>query len=325
VKNTLAQHNDRVSKVAFSPSGTLVASSAADESLSVWDTAGQLLYNLPNVPRTPRFEFSRDGKFLIVAAKKTSQIKILDPSTGKPIKELVDGHEGGIISWAISPDGTRFFSTCNTCINLRNVSTWEIIRGASSLKGEKSCSFSADGKHIYFQIANTLHVWDSTTGETVKDFPHHFQSLLYFSPDYQNLFAFTGTSLIPFTKTWEPAAPWKILPFVASRVVAFHPPTSTFAVAPHRAQQDESEVLVWRGGAQVAALRGHGPVVTGLLFHHDELWSFANNELFCWDAKDGYKLVHKFYLPLSVNCVARHGNLLVCGTTKGVMYFFVIQ
>jgi len=124
VLRTLTGHADRVSSIAFSPDGSILASGSGDETIKLWDVStGRVLRTLTGHTDTVRsVAFSPDGQTL-ASGSFDNTIKLWDVGTGRELRTLT-GHTNAVYSVAFSPDGQMLASgSYDHTINL-----WDVDR-----------------------------------------------------------------------------------------------------------------------------------------------------------------------------------------------------
>ncbi len=104
-------YSETISRVAFSPDSTLLASAdgyqqSAEYDVRLWDVATGSITNMLKGHLGPITDmaFSPDGKFLASASYDQS-IRLWEVASGKPIGDPLIGPTEGVLSIAISPDG----------------------------------------------------------------------------------------------------------------------------------------------------------------------------------------------------------------------------
>lgn len=97
---------------AFSPDGKLLASTAADMQILVWDVAtGNLKLRLANQPsRVTALAFSPDGATL-AAGGGDKAVRLIDVASGK-VRKTLQGHRDWVCTLAFTPDGKTIASGC---------------------------------------------------------------------------------------------------------------------------------------------------------------------------------------------------------------------
>jgi WD40 repeat protein len=172
--------------IALSPDGTRVIASAVAAGLLVWDfRTGELLHNY-NYDGVLAAEFHpQDGSVLV---GDYPLFRIIDLRTGAILRTNI-GHDRGILSIAVTADGSRAFTaSVDESIRVWDLYSGQIVRrfaGPSAPTGE--VAFSPDGRTVLAGSKDgTATLWDVETGE---DF-HHFAidqpiNSVAFSPDGQ--------------------------------------------------------------------------------------------------------------------------------------------
>jgi WD40 repeat protein len=106
----LADHDDDVTTIVFSPDGKFVATASYDKKVKVSDAAtGELKYTLTGHTAVVwDIAADRDGKYLATASADRT-VKLWDPTTGRELLTLF-GQTEGVGKVVLSPDGTRLVS-----------------------------------------------------------------------------------------------------------------------------------------------------------------------------------------------------------------------
>ncbi|TVO53081.1 hypothetical protein [Denitromonas halophila] len=185
-------HDGMVSTLAFSPDGSVIASSGAtDTGIRQWNTATAEAVNRPMPPQNiflTSLAYSPDGRRL-VSGSGNGEIQLWDASTGQAIGPTMAGHEDEITSVAFSPDGAYLLSGSNDAsLRLWDTKTGEAV--GPPMRGHagpvNSLAFSPDGAQVVSGGADgTLRFWinqgDETASVTLDGTAAIYQAV--FSPD----------------------------------------------------------------------------------------------------------------------------------------------
>jgi WD40 repeat protein len=223
-------HQDEVSRIVFSPDGTLAASSSKDKTIRIWDVAtGRELRSIRgHNRRLTDIAFSPDGRF-IASGSLDALVKVWEVKTGEQFYEL-DGHNQRVTCLAWHPDGKRILTGCcdhllriwkleDESVLLRIPNSDCVRRLVVSRDGALAAIITADGMVNVYEVATgrrtfqvqtsgpdllselpglamtsdsrriivgpseaPMAVYDTTTGEKLKEFPTKGR-LLAISPD----------------------------------------------------------------------------------------------------------------------------------------------
>jgi WD40 repeat protein len=189
--NTLTGHSQRVSSIAITPDGQLIASGSEDKTIKLWNLrTGQLLRTLTGHSEGIRsIAISLDGK-LLASGGDDKTIKLWNLDTGKLLRTLT-GHSEIVQSVTISPDGKLLASGSNDkTVKLWNLETGQEIRtltGFSSIV--YSVAISPDGQSLV-SGAEKLYLWHLPTGNlmsTISDPSGNAIPSLAMTPDSETL------------------------------------------------------------------------------------------------------------------------------------------
>ncbi len=123
-------HRARVTVLAFSPTGKILASGSEDETVRLWNPElGRQLHVLDGHTGAIRaLAFSRDGA-LLASGGDDHIIRIWDTSSGGLVGSL-EGHRQAVIALSFSPDGKRLVSSggiVNGEGSAGSVRLWDVI------------------------------------------------------------------------------------------------------------------------------------------------------------------------------------------------------
>ena len=155
------------------------------------------------------------GQFGCVLARRHARalgqqdktLKLWDAASGQLIRTF-EGHSGGVVSVAFSPDGTRVLSgSGDKTLKLWEAASGQLVRTFEGHSGwVYSVAFSPDGTRVLSGSEDkTLKLWDAASGQLIRTFEGHsgWVSSVAFSPDGTRVLSgsFDGT-----LKLWEAAS-----------------------------------------------------------------------------------------------------------------------
>ena len=193
---TFRGHMEKITSLAFDPSGRRLASGSDDDTLRLWDaeTGEDLrLLGAGNEYDVTSVAFSPDGE-RIASGDGENTLRIWDAGYGEEVL-VINGHEGTVTSVSFSPDGRRLVSGSRD----GTVRLWDskagkrilVLRGHA--QDVNAVAFSPDGRRIASAGDDgTARIWEAESGKLLATFPHAGAVMcLAFSPDGSRLV--TGT------------------------------------------------------------------------------------------------------------------------------------
>jgi WD40 repeat protein/transcriptional regulator with XRE-family HTH domain len=276
IRKTFVAHQGEIWAIAYSPDGTLLATSGSDKNIQIWDAATykNLLAYKAQDAGAKSITFSVDGKQLAIASDDGAA-RVLDIETGEILFEL-RGHTKAVHAITFSPDGKQLAtSSLDKSIRFwdaatgKELATWRDIQDPSN-----QLIYSPDGARILFVDApvlfaqpGLLHVVEAGSGEEIYRAPVGYYGFAL-SPDGKRL------ALIPpdmrFIRILDASngQPLYNLPRPPNRItwMAFSPDSSRLAVGGY-----DRKVHLWDTGTGIKlfTLSGHSELVGVVTFSPD--------------------------------------------------------
>ncbi len=165
------RHRQQIAAVAYSPDGSLLASSGWDEVIHLWNAnTGESVRELTDPSRDSNLAiaFSPDGTKL-ASTGGSGRVRLWDVKSGKKLLDL-KGHKDRAFGLAFAPDG-RSFATAgyDGIVRLWDAATGAELHtfssGARSVENSQPLAFSPDGRALAVGMGGTIWLWDLKTGE----------------------------------------------------------------------------------------------------------------------------------------------------------------
>jgi WD40 repeat protein/class 3 adenylate cyclase len=164
-------HNSGVSAVAFSPDGKFVLTGGSDGVAGLWNAkSGQKLFDLSGHGTTINYG---------VAFSPNGKYA-LTGSWDKTVRlwDVETGTElyalanlsGGVNSVAFSPDGKHIAADSDNGVEVWETETGQPVREFSGIERVWRVAFSADGKFVAAAANDGAALWDATTGHLLRQF-----------------------------------------------------------------------------------------------------------------------------------------------------------
>jgi WD40 repeat protein/DNA-binding SARP family transcriptional activator/energy-coupling factor transporter ATP-binding protein EcfA2 len=185
-------HDVDINFVAFSPDGTMLATTGDDGAARVWDPrTGDELWSIesPEQSNVAGVTFSPDGTRLAAAFVSEQVVRLIDLRTGLTVREIPSGAHRA----AFSPDGERLALVGPDqpeAVVVDARSGREVLRLVGHLWGLQDAAWSPDGRWIATAGDDTdVRIWDARTGKGRSTLFGHSANVvsLEWSPDSRNL------------------------------------------------------------------------------------------------------------------------------------------
>ena len=265
----------RILDSTFSPDGSRLAVSCADNTVRVLDAATgreRAVLRGHELPSNGA-KFSPDGKRILTAGGKNETARIWNAETGDPIHILPGTSAVGHAIY--NPKGDRIVTVESYPSNLLRLWDAESGRMIEAMRGHanaaEAVAYSPDGSRIASGgISRTIHLWDGRTGKPVSSRDGHRDrvQVVGFSPDGKTTITAATDRTVRLWKSLT-GAPLAVLhghtgPIIDARYSADGRTIVTASVA-------EGAIRLWdaRSAERNAALRDHEDFVYDVAFHPD--------------------------------------------------------
>lgn len=164
-------HTAKVTAVAFSPDGTMLASGSADRTIRLWNVATGRPVGPPllDSARIESVAFDPRDARVLAAANDYGDIRLWDTSTGKPLGPTVASGLQALFSVAFNRDGTMLAAGGDTGVRMWRVAGGKLVGAAEEMWGHTntvwSVAFSPDGALLASGSSDdTVRLWIVSMG-----------------------------------------------------------------------------------------------------------------------------------------------------------------
>ncbi|WVF69212.1 nuclear distribution protein PAC1 [Kwoniella sp. CBS 6097] len=176
-RHTLTSHRAPITRVAFHPTWTVLASASEDASVKIWDwESGEMERTAKgHTKAVADVDFDPKGGFMVTCSSDLT-IKLWDTSNEYTNVKTLHGHDHSVSSVRFTPDGEKLVSASRD----KTIRVWEVSSGycVKTFTGHaewvRGVVPSDDGKWLV-SCSNdqTSRIWDFATGETKMELRGH--------------------------------------------------------------------------------------------------------------------------------------------------------
>ncbi|MEM1136943.1 MAG: caspase family protein [Bacteroidota bacterium] len=205
-------HEGRASYVTINPSHSIIATTASDGIIKLWDIAsGRILRSLDgHTSKVNAISFSYDGN-LLVSGSYDKTIKVWEVNTGIMLQNFI-GHDSPVQTVAFSPDdliiasGSGDFSQDSSDTSIK---IWEVLSGKliqtfeGHQKSTSTLTFNSNGRYLVSGgWDNNVILWSIAKKKKLREYNGHTEKVntVKFNPDGMS---FASCSQDNSIKTWD--------------------------------------------------------------------------------------------------------------------------
>jgi WD40 repeat protein len=272
--NRLEGHGFWVNRVAYHPSGKIIASASSDRTVRLWQSSGEHLQTLSGHTNwVTSLCFSPDGKYLVTGSRDNMiKVWMIDQRTNlfnEVPAATLRGHEGPVLDVCFSPDGELIGSASeDTTVRIwkPNGTLLKTFRGGHE-RWVQCLAFHPNGKMLVSGSADRNLILWNMQGTVIKTLKGHdsFVESVAFDPKGQMIVSGSRDKLV---KLWSAdGAILKTFTGHTERVwgVAFSADSKVVASA-----SSDRTIKLWDvEGGLLDTFAGHGDVVNCVSFSPD--------------------------------------------------------
>lgn len=269
---SLIGHNDWVIKVAFSVTGTMIASASYDKTIKIWDyeTGREIRTLSGHSDQVLSLVFSLDG-LTLASASSDKSVKLWDVASGNE-KRAFQVYSP-VVDVLLSPDGRLAWALERSTIH-----TWEITSGKeitilnAPARNPARIALSLHGTFLASGDSAGVDLWDAVTGNrlrTLRTLPEgvaHYgtRSSMAFSPDEKILASIDFDQNVKF---WDTSNGTELAPLGRQTFKGYSVALSSDARVLALGTMDGTiKLMDTATGKYSRLLSGHQGVVTSLAF-----------------------------------------------------------
>ncbi|ODO05217.1 nuclear distribution protein PAC1 [Cryptococcus wingfieldii CBS 7118] len=176
-RQTLTSHRAPITRVAFHPKWTVLASASEDASVKMWDWEGGEMERTVkgHTKAVMDVDFEPKGNLMVTCSSDLT-IKLWDTSNEYTNVKTLHGHDHSVSSVRFMPDGEKLISASRD----KTIRVWEVASGycTKTFSGHaewvREVVASEDGLWLVSASNDqTSRIWDFSTGETKMELRGH--------------------------------------------------------------------------------------------------------------------------------------------------------